>query len=438
MSFDILGFLNISYNNYISFCEKEGLVPSLNKKDYRLKEEAELYKKLQVSNLLKNKNKYKKLSFEEQFHLYLKENNYYPKITEIENFNYYLKFFNKFSPKDVFPITDFLYNISFSFIEPFKKLENYKPKSKNPQKVAMDILNNYIFKYPVIDSLSSCFFDKSKQYHYSLDKHLNSDLKFAVYQLSQGIKFKDINFFNNINLTRKQIHFALNFNSKYNGLAHLRFAQIKDYQQKIINAVMNNTNKTENFSQNESIFQDFLIYLNNQSLDMFETDQIMPLFDYVCFKKRQAVLDNVTFNIKHHSLINLYHGMIEWHRSLNSKNGTLEWEPSPLFKPLEIIKEKKINNFTETAVYKIIELTNEKSLIEEGKKLHHCVASYAKKCHNGLCRIFSLRYGLVDEKLKPLATIEVVNNKPVQIRGRFNQEIIGEEYNIIKDYFKTI
>jgi len=441
MSFDILQYLNIKHGDYYEFCEKNGLKCSLDKNISRLREEAELFKKQRAQELFKDKNKKKKMSFEEQFYDYIKQhssshryqhNNLTISITEIKNkpkFNFYLNLFSKFSPKDVVTIFYFLNNLANDFIEPHKSLDNFKPKSKNIEKVALDILNNYIFKYPVIKSLSHCFFQKNNH------SDLQNTLILAVYQLSQGVKFKNIKFFGNIHLTRKQLHFALSQNSKFHGLEHLRFAQIQDYQPKIIQAVMKNNNKTSNFSLNENLFQEFLIYMNNQELDMFETDQIMPLFDYICQQDRQARNDGTTFTIKHHSLFSLYTKMIEWHRKLNSKRASLEWEPSPLFQPLEIIKEKTINNSVVPVVYKIVELTTEKELIAEGKQLHHCVASYANRCFQGHCRIFSLRHSYFDEKYKSLATIEVVNNRPVQIRGFANKSVIGEESKIINDYF---
>lgn len=441
MSFDILSYLNIRHDTYYSFCEKNGFKCSLDKNVSRLKEEAELFKQQQAQELFKSKNKKKKMSFEEQFYDYIQQhsaahrhqyNNLTISITEIKNknkFNFYLNLFSKFSTKDVVTIFYFLNNLANDFIEPYKSLDNFKPKSKNIEKVALDILNNYIFKYPVIKSLSDCFFQK----HSNFD--LKNSLLFGVYELSQGVKFKNIKFFESIELTRKQLHFALSQNSKFHGLEHLRFAQIQDYQPKIIQAVMKNNNKTSNFSLNESLFQEFLIYMNNQELDMFETDQIMPLFDYICQQSRQAIQDGTTFTIKHHSLFSLYTKMIEWHRKLNSKRANLEWEPSPLFKPFEIIKEKTINNSVVPMVYQIVELTTEKELIAEGKQLRHCVASYANRCFQGHCRIFSLRQSYFDDKFKSLATIEVVNNRPVQIRGFANQSVVGEDSKIINNYF---
>lgn len=442
MSFDILHYLNIKHGDYYDFCEKNGFKCSLDKNISRLREEAELFKKQRAAEAFKNKNQKKRMSFEEQFYDYIQQhssahryqhNNLTISITEIKNkpkFNFYLNLFSKFSPKDVVTIFYFLNNLSNDFIQPHKSLDNFKPKSKNIEKVALDILNNYIFKYPVVTSLSQCFFEKNTNFNFK------NTLIFAVYELSQGVKFKNIAFFEPIELTRKQLHFALSQNSKFKGLEHLRFAQIQDYKPKIIHAVMKNNNKTSNFNTDESLFQEFLIYMNNQELDMFETNQIMPLFDYVCQQNRQARQDGTTFTIKHHALFSLYTKMIEWHRKLNSKGANLEWQPSPLFQPLEIIKEKTINNSVVPIVYKIVELTTEKELIAEGKQLHHCVASYANRCFQGHCRIFSLRQSYFDDKFKSLATIEVVNNRPVQIRGFANKTVIGEESRIINDYFK--
>ncbi len=57
-------------------------------------------------------------------------------------------------------------------------------------------------------------------------------------------------------------------------------------------------------------------------------------------------------------------------------------------------------------------------LIEEGKALSHCVGTYAKKYADGKTVILLIRTLLEPEK--PYYTVEIINNKIIQIRGKYN------------------
>lgn len=57
-------------------------------------------------------------------------------------------------------------------------------------------------------------------------------------------------------------------------------------------------------------------------------------------------------------------------------------------------------------------------LIEEGSALNHCVARYAEKYSKGITNIFVIRR--LDTPNKPYFTVEIRNNKIVQVRGNRN------------------
>lgn len=75
---------------------------------------------------------------------------------------------------------------------------------------------------------------------------------------------------------------------------------------------------------------------------------------------------------------------------------------------------------------------------QEGKKMHHCVASYIDKVIQGRCYIFTVRD--VHEPKKPIATLELSGDKKriVQLRGKGNA-IVSDEIKAFCDYwFKNI
>jgi hypothetical protein len=110
----------------------------------------------------------------------------------------------------------------------------------------------------------------------------------------------------------------------------------------------------------------------------------------------------------------------EWHRGLRLGTGQFSWKPSGL-QPMIV----EIPNPDPTAPpwsYELRELTNSAALRAEGATLHHCVASYARRCADGASRIWSLRLRR-DSTLRPMLTIEIdpKRNAVVQARGFSNR-----------------
>lgn len=68
----------------------------------------------------------------------------------------------------------------------------------------------------------------------------------------------------------------------------------------------------------------------------------------------------------------------------------------------------------------VLQLTKYAELINEGRAMHNCVASYHHSCAQNVCAIFSLR---IDGERK--ATIEVRNKAVVQARGSCNRSLTG-------------
>ena len=63
--------------------------------------------------------------------------------------------------------------------------------------------------------------------------------------------------------------------------------------------------------------------------------------------------------------------------------------------------------------------------------MRHCVGSYAERCLRGYTKIISLRDIEVNQNL---LTIEISNEKIVQVKGRLNREPYKNEKNIIQKF----
>lgn len=83
--------------------------------------------------------------------------------------------------------------------------------------------------------------------------------------------------------------------------------------------------------------------------------------------------------------------------------------------------------------WKIRQLKTSTALLNEGRKLHHCVSSYVDRCISGQSNIFTMEND-IDNKI---ATIEIDNNYTiVQISGPCNKKVTGVDKKMIERWAK--
>jgi hypothetical protein len=111
----------------------------------------------------------------------------------------------------------------------------------------------------------------------------------------------------------------------------------------------------------------------------------------------------------------------EWHRALRveaNRAKRITWEPCGISAFAKMIGEG------EAAIeWTLVELLSSDALFDEGREMHHCVASYATLAARGKCAIFSLRRRrCVDGMIESRVTVEISlpERKVVQARGACN------------------
>lgn len=106
------------------------------------------------------------------------------------------------------------------------------------------------------------------------------------------------------------------------------------------------------------------------------------------------------------------------------------------FKEQRVLKLKEHNKNLEFSnnKYTVFCAKTSQDLIEEGIRLHHCVGSYVNKVNRGDCSIFFLRK--VDEPDISLITIEVIDDKILQVRGLCERYMNDEERNFFNKWIK--
>ena len=86
--------------------------------------------------------------------------------------------------------------------------------------------------------------------------------------------------------------------------------------------------------------------------------------------------------------------------------------------------------------YIIFPASSINSLIDESSQQSNCVRTYCDMVSNNECQIYFMRYK--NNIKKSFVTIEVRNNKVVQAKTRFNEEVPEYIMNIIMKWEKTL
>lgn len=171
---------------------------------------------------------------------------------------------------------------------------------------------------------------------------------------------------------------------------------------------------------------------------MLDPAQIGPMVDYLHHQKFEPGMEYLRegrlvrdpppqpqLSMKARTVPGLMRQVTTWHRRLAvgqrgridvAALATMVWEASG-----ERNYERVEGDGQNRRKFSIHELCSYRELVEEGRELHHCVASYAVSCRAGRVSIFSLR--CVDrEGLRRLLTIELNRSTRtvVQARGKRN------------------
>ena len=425
-------------SKYEKICKECGFDFHLFKNKKELEKEYEFYIKNKSKNLLNKKNKLKKIKLPEFIKLagekeiepenHRDYNLLYSLYTKTENKEEMLFFFDSIKNLKIsFKNADdenliALQNIFNNKEKWITDINRFTLKTKNLKKAIIQ-LSEYLFvKYEINKIYNELIFTKEK---------------FNIFiEIGKGESPKKVisNYLPNYNLTKKMIH---KLNSEKTNLTfnkRIRELQLTGFQNKIIQEVLKSF-KANDFIEDENLFMEYLIYLNNKDLSMLDSTQIMPIFDYIKHFKRICIQREINFKLKDYSLSRLYEDMIQWHRELGKTKHDYQWEGLKLPTYNKITYKDNDENLIKEV--KIIELTSSNELRKEGKEMKHCVASYARSCKNGVCAIFSLKIKDYDAlHFKSKATIEVRNNQAVQIRAKHNLNVNASDMNYINEWKK--
>lgn len=193
----------------------------------------------------------------------------------------------------------------------------------------------------------------------------------------------------------------------------------------------------------------YRFFIANPMLDLRHAGPIVDFLSFHKFETREVVVGpgrvetrpppQPNLTMARRTPESLLRQVDAWHGELRKGRGheTRFWRASGVAS-LELQTGPR-DRPDERTTWRLRELLSGTDLVEEGRRLRHCVASYADSCARGACSIWSLeRRRGKDEDGERLLTVEVdKNNTVVQARGLANRWPTEQEKTVLTEWMRT-
>lgn len=311
-----------------------------------------------------------------------------------------------------------------------RTLEEWKPQGKAADTLFRSLAAHRLARFPVPAVLWNAFFDDERDKLVGLVAHVaggGSMYDFAKAKLE-------------IPLTRKMCHDILSTPSDYGLLAAIRRAQVRAVggDRRLFEAWR--TTRAANrigSDADEAFWFGALQWFAN--LGMIDYGQIAPLTDYIA-QRRFADPD---FSLKGRSGAAMLRSQREWHGELARAEAVIGklFQKSGFSNAAYDDSRKEANGTLVKEKWEILEVLDAKTLADEGKRMGHCVYSYAWRIEKREVSIWSVQMedGHGETGRWHQATVEVRNDlrRVVQARGRFNRQMTPKELRIVTRWANT-
>jgi len=288
----------------------------------------------------------------------------------------------------------------------------WKPYEKRGAEQIGELADYLFCLYPVPQFLYKAFFETT-----------NTSFIDWFIHIGTGKKVKDLANMP-IPFTQKMGNYFLQVQNKFSIAEGLRWAQVRGLggDEKLAERIAWSWIGRKNY-EHEVFWESFIRTVVNGG--MFNHEQLTQLIDYVREMKRE----NGSYSLKGRTLQSLLRQSDEWHERSLEVRGIRTWSASGLY-------GYKLEKKLETV--KMEELTGSKLLVQEGRTMKHCVATYVHQCVTGKTAIFSMRKYSMDLQTETLATIEVSLSlrRVVQAKAKMNRKISDEARKHLDEWAK--
>lgn len=333
--------------------------------------------------------------------------------------------------------------MKISFFEEIRDRKLWKKKSYNKEVQKREFLKYLYFKYEAPNWAIEYLINVYDKINKTFSEYIDDIIKNLVNNSALGVKTLDLinvamkgkgykELFQNI-LTNRELHYFIN--SEEENIekafldAKLRSFDIEKNKLIFLKTRFENLNLNYNFNFKFTNSKLELLYFLAKNSKQLDINAMQEIYDYfltlIPFRFRN---DCVRFEDKEIHVKDFFKKSLSTIIQLSNKYH------------IDVInlKNRKFVEWTKTYEdiilddkYLFKELTNNTDLSREGNRMRHCVGSYAERCLRGYTKIISLRDIEVNQNL---LTIEISNEKIVQVKGRLNREPYKNEKNIIQKF----
>lgn len=311
-----------------------------------------------------------------------------------------------------------------------RQIKSWKPRSHNPDRQFSSLARHLFANYHVPRFMDKAWLTGNRL-HQKWFRHIGD---------GQNIRTaSDLP----VPLTKMMAHHFLSCPDHHSIHGAFRWAQARALgaDKEMANAIVQ-TRLSDTF-RDKDFWLSVLSFLGRNP--MLDTVHIGPIVDYIWNQKYEDVMVFVergvvenrgpaqpNFTMKGRTVNSLLQQVDRWHQGLGKRKAGIDlaWLKSPVldFEFIEGTAERK-----NMRIWRIDELLSSQELIDEGRKMRHCVATYAQSCHHGSCGIWSMTLQ-TKEGIQKVLTIEVrLPSKTIrQVRGKMNRLPDAKEREIIQ------
>jgi hypothetical protein len=234
-----------------------------------------------------------------------------------------------------------------------------------------------------------------------------------------------------LRLTRKAAHVFASAPDDVGPRQALRWAQIRaaGVSRRLTRELLSTAAGSD--FENDAVWLGFFEKLGSEPAIRLE--QVGPLVDYLRHRIGEAA--DAPFSLKGRSIASLLDGMQRWHLDLTTRRYAERYAgvagSATRWSGLHDVMPR--SETREGEVWEILELTSFEELYEEGRTLHHCVATYTDACQRGRASIWSLRVYRADrEASRVTVRLDTARRAVVEARTFCNGAITHEAARFIE------
>lgn len=304
-----------------------------------------------------------------------------------------------------------LINLSKHLEKAIRPIEEWKSPSYNTYRCIASFSRHLYGKYYV-----PSFMDES--WYFDNQVHQNWFI-----HIGQGQNIRTASFLP-VQLTKREAHFFLQAPKDFTPLHAIRYGQIINMggNEAFVRQILKTRIANDYDAERNKFWHSIFVWL--MANPMLDTCHYAPILDYINNQKyvparlnEQGFMVAIqpNFCMKGRDPEALLRQVEIWHRQTTRENRGNN------FPTWNSCGRKGLHHRSNETVHIITEICTQKELCEEGRKMHHCVSSYAGSCHRGDISIWS--YETMDkEGTTKKLTLEVNNRDGAlrQARGKYN------------------